>query len=188
MLQARAEAADEQGDHEEAEARARAREAIPGSRERRAERKYRCGAEALGDQPGGNLETGHGAGEQPAQQPEFGVAKPELLLPDRQHDVDQIGVAVMQRMRAAGDAGGAAFVALGRHRVRLARRLAADGHDACDSRCLRSTRALLTTEITGSPPWCPPVLCTTIMPQPGRLASGRISPTSVPYEIVSPAS
>ena len=31
-----------------------------------------------------------------------------------------------------------------------------------------------------------PVLRTKIMPQPGRLASGRISTTSVPYEIVSP--
>src|SRR5262249_21205686 len=187
MLHARAEAADEQGDHEEAEADARTRQAIPGSRERRAERQYRCGAEALGDQPGGNLETGHGAREQPAQQPEFGVAEPELLLPDGQHDVDQIGVAVMQRMPAAGDAGGAALVALGRERRRLTQPLAGGAHDACGSRLLRSTKALLMNEITDSPRWFTPTLRTTMMPQPGRLFKGRISTTSVAYAIVSPA-
>src|SRR5262249_48932196 len=157
--------------------------AIPGPRERRAERQYRCGPEALGDQPGGNLEAGHGAGEQPAQQPELGVAEPELLLPDRQHDVDQIGIAVVQRVRAAGDAGGAAPLAPGRER----RRLAGDAHDSCGSRLLRSTKALLMNEITGSPRWFTPTLRTKMMPQPGRLFKGRISTTSVAYAIVSPA-
>src|SRR5262249_52589048 len=98
---------------------------------------------------------GHGAGEQPAQQPELGVAEPELLLPDRQHDVDQIGIAVVQRVRAA--------------------------------RLLRSTKALLMNEITGSPRWFTPTLRTKMMPQPGRLFKGRISTTSVAYAIVSPA-
>src|SRR5260370_25645167 len=186
MLGAGAEPADEQRDHEQAEARARAGEAIAGADERRAERQHRRRAHALGDEPGVNLEAGHGAGEQPAQQLELGVTKPELLLPDRQHDVDQTGVAVMQRMRAAGDAGGAAPVALGRQRVRLAHRLAGDGHDAGDCRSLRSTKALLTNEITASPRWFAPVLRTTIMPQPGRLSSGRISTTSVAYETASP--
>src|SRR5262245_37707454 len=186
MLGAGAEPAEEQGDDEQAEARARAGEAIAGADERGAERQHRRRAEPLGDEPGGNLEAGHGAGEQSAQQPELRIAEPELLLPDRQHDVDQTAVAVMQRMRAAGDAGGAAFVALGRRRVRLAHRLAGDGHDACDSRSLRSTKALLMNEITASPRWFTPVLRTKIMPQPGRLASGRISTTSVPYETVSP--
>jgi len=186
MLDAGAEPADEQRDHEQAEARARAGEAIAGAGERGAERQHRRRAHALGDEPGGNLEAGHGAGEQPAQQPELGVTKPELLLPDRQHDVDQTAVAVVQRMRGAGDAGGAAFVALGRQRVRLAHRLAGDAHGDCGSRSLRSTKALLMNEITGSPRWFTPVLRTKIMPQPGRLASGRISTTSVPYETVSP--
>src|SRR5262249_52620507 len=176
-----AEPADEQRDKEQAEARARAGEAIAGADERRAVRQQRPRAEPLGDEPRGNLEAGHAAGEQSAQQPELGVTKPELLLPDRQHDVDQTAVAVMQRMRAAGDAGGAAFVTLGRQRVRLAHRLAGDAHGA-----RRSTKALLMTEITASPRWFTPVLRTKIMPQPGRLSSGRISTTSVPYEIVSP--
>src|SRR5262245_32839345 len=186
MLSAGAEPADEQRDDEQAEARARAGKAIAGAGERGAERQHRRRAEALGDEPGGNLEAGHGAGEQPAQQPELRIAKPEFFLPDRQHDVDQIGVAVVQRMRGAGDAGGAAFVALDRQRVRLAHRLAGDAHDACGSRSLRSTNALLLTEITGSPRWFTPVLRTNIMPQPGRLDKGCISTTSVPYEMVSP--
>src|SRR5262249_35564765 len=85
-----------------------------------------------------------------------------------------------------GDAGGAAFVALGRQRVRLAHRLAGDAHGDRDSRSLRSTKALLTNEITGSPRWFTPVLRTKIMPQPGRLGKGRIPTTSVPYETVPP--
>jgi hypothetical protein len=95
MLDARAKATDEQGYHEEAEASARAGKAITGSGERRAERQHRCGAEPLGDQSRGNLESGHRAGKQAAQQPELRVAEPELLLPDRQHDVDEISIAVM---------------------------------------------------------------------------------------------
>src|SRR5262249_19649007 len=126
------------------------------------------------------------AGEQSAQQPELRIAEPELFLPDRQHHVDQIGVAVVQRMRGAGDAGGAAFVALGRQRLRLAHRLPGDAPDACGSRSLRAAKGLLLTEIPASPRWFTPVLRTKIMPQPGRLASGRISTTSVPYETVSP--
>ena len=65
----------------------------------------------LGQQPGGNLEARHGAGEEAAQQAELRIAEPELRLPDRQQHVDEIGVAVVQRVRAAGDAGGAALVA-----------------------------------------------------------------------------
>src|SRR5215831_8418553 len=132
MLGAGAEPGDEQRDHEQAEARARAGEAIAGADERRAERQHRRRAQALGDESGGNLEAGHGAGEQ------------------------------------------------------LAHRLAGDAHGDRGSRSLRSTKALLTNEITGSPRWFTPVLRTKIMPQPGRLDKGRISTTSVPYETVSP--
>src|SRR5262249_54917779 len=114
------------------------------------------------------------------------IAKPELFLPDRQHDVDQIGAAVVQRMRGAGDAGGAAFVALGRQRVRLAHRVAGGAHDACDSRSLRSAEALRRKETPASPHCVTPVCRTKTMPQPGRLPSGRISTPSVPYETVSP--
>src|SRR6266478_7682882 len=142
MLDARAEAADEQGDDEEAKARARASEAIAGAGEGRTERQHRRGAETLGNQPGGNLESCHGAGEQPAQQSEFCVAEPELLLPNRQHDVDQVSVAVVQGMRTAGDTGGAALLALGRRRVWLAQRPARDAHDPCGPRSDRKSTRL----------------------------------------------
>ena len=52
--------------HEQPEARAGAGKAIAGAGERRAERQDRRRAETLGDQPGGNLKAGHGAGEQRA--------------------------------------------------------------------------------------------------------------------------
>ncbi len=180
MLGAGAEPAHEQRHHQQGEARAGAGQAIAGPGERGAEREHRRGPQPLGEQRGGDLETGHGAGEQPAQQSELRVAEPELLLPDRQHDVDEIGVTVVQRMRAAGDAGGAALVALdcqvgGRLIDEL---VAGDAHGApaLDS---RSTKALLMKEMTGSPRWLTPVLRHDTTPHPGRLASGRISITSV---------
>ena len=114
MLRARAHAADEERDDQEPEAGARAGQAVAGAGKRGAEREHRGRTQAFGDEPGGNLQAGHGAGEQRAQQPELGIAEPELLLPDRQHDIDQVGIAVVQRMRTAGDAGGAALVALDR--------------------------------------------------------------------------
>ena len=186
MLGARAEATDKQGQDEEAEARARASQTIARAGECRAERQHRRGAETLGNQPGGNLESCHSAGEQPAQQAELCIAEPELLLPNRQHDVDQIGVAVVQCMRTAGDTSGAALVALGRRRVRLAQRPGGDTHGRRASGSRHSTKTLLMKDITGSPCWFTPVLRTQIMPQPGRLLKGRVSTTSVAYEIVSP--
>src|SRR5262245_32877767 len=170
----------------EAEARARAGQAIARAGECRAERQHRRGAETFRNQPGGNLESCHGAGEQPAQQPELCVAQPELLLPNRQHDVDQIGVAVVQCMRTAGDTGGAVLVALGRRRMRLLQRGAGDTHDACGPRSRHSTKTPLMNDITGSPCWFTPVLRTKIMPQPGRLLKVRVSTISVAYEMVSP--
>src|SRR5260370_17538032 len=186
MLDARAEAADEQGHDEEAKARARASEAIAGAGEGRTERQHRRGAERLGKEPGGNLESCQGAGEQPAQQSELCVAEPELLLPNRQHDVDQVGVAVVQGMRTAGDTGGAALLALGRRRVWLAQRPARNAPDPCGPRSRHATKTLLMNDITGSPRSFTPVLRTEIMPQPCRLLPGRVSTTSVTYEIVSP--
>src|SRR5947207_14654383 len=186
MLRTRADPADEQREDQQRKARARAGQAEACAGERRAERKHRGGAETLRDQPGGDLQPRHGAGKQAAQQPELRISEPELLLPNRQHDVDQVGVAVMQRMRAAGDAGGAAFVAPCGQRGRFVHGLARDAHGICGSRSLRSTKALLMNEITGSPCWFTPLLRTKMMPQPGRLAKGRISMTSVVYETVSP--
>src|SRR5262245_19911015 len=179
MLGAGAEPADEQRDHEQRQTRARAGEAVAGASERGAERQHRSRAQALGEEGGGNLERGHGAGEQPAQQAEFGIAEPELPLPDRQHDEDHVGVAVVQRVRAAGDAGGAMLGALSRKRLHLERRLTGDAHAGSCPLSRRSTNMLLTNEITGSPRWFTPVLRTKMMPQAGRLFKGRVSTTSV---------
>src|SRR5438128_12460490 len=89
MLGARAEAPDKQGQDEEAEARARASQTIARAGECRAERQHRRGAETLGNQPGGNLESCPSAGEQPAQQTELCIAEPEFPLPNPQHDGDE---------------------------------------------------------------------------------------------------
>jgi hypothetical protein len=79
-------------------------------------------------------------------------------LPDRQHDQDQVGVAVVQRVRAAGDTGGTALVAPGRERPRLERRLAGDAHAGSRPLSRHSTNELLMNGITGSPCWFTPVL------------------------------
>jgi hypothetical protein len=51
-----------------------------------------------------NLQARHGADIEPAQQTERRIAERELDLPNRQDDVERVGEAVMQRMRAARDA------------------------------------------------------------------------------------
>ncbi len=104
----------------------------------------------LREQRGWNLETGHGAGKAGAQQTERGIADAELSLPERQHNVDQIGVAVVQRMRAAGNADRTALVSLAGSRVGPAagRSFGCRAHAAL---LRRSTKATLTKEITGSP-------------------------------------
>ena len=63
MLGARAHAADEERDDQEPEAGARAGQAVAGARKRRAEREDRGRTQAFGDEPGGDLQAGHGAGE-----------------------------------------------------------------------------------------------------------------------------
>src|SRR5260370_7726151 len=104
MLRAGAEPGAEERRHEQTDPRARARETVPDTGERRAKSEEKSRAEPLSQQPRWNLEACHGAGEQGAQEPKLGITKPELLLPDRQQHIDQIGIAVVQRVRAAGDA------------------------------------------------------------------------------------
>jgi len=79
-------------------------------------------------------------------------------------------------MRPAGDAGGAALVAPGGKRLGLVDNLAAcRGHDCF---CLRSTKAELTNDSTGSPRWLVPVLRAVMIPHSDRLIEGRVSITS----------
>ena len=130
MLGAGSKPGAEERHHEDTQAGAGAGEAIAYAAERGSKRKEKSSAGSLGQQPRRNLETGHGAGEQPAQEPELGIAEPELLLPDRQQDVDQIGIAVVQRVRAARHARNAALIAPRRGRHRLATKALpfGDGH------------------------------------------------------------
>ena len=133
MLRARAHAADKERNGQEPETGARAGQAVAGAGKRSSEREHRGRTQTFGDEPRGNLQAGHGAGEQRAQQPELGKAQPELPLPDRQHHINEVGIAVVQRVGAAADGGGAALVALERkpalavHR-RIEHRLARDTH------------------------------------------------------------
>ena len=90
------------------------------------------------------------------------------MLPDRQHDIDQVGIAVVQRMRAAGHAERAPLVAL--------RAAGRSGHGDFSR---RSTKVVLTSESTSSPCWLTPVERNVISPACGRLPDRRNSITSL---------
>ncbi len=111
MLGAGAEPADDQRHEQKRKARARAGETIAKPRQRSPAGQHHRRSQALRHETSGDLKRRHGAGEQTAHQAELRIAETEFGLPDRQHYDDEIGVAVMQRMRPAGDAGGAALLA-----------------------------------------------------------------------------
>src|SRR5207302_10190744 len=98
MLRAGAKPADEQRDDQHREPRTRARKAIAEPGEGGAEREHSRRAKPFGQQPGWNLEARHGADENAAQEAELGVAETELRPPRRQQDIDEVGIAVVQRM------------------------------------------------------------------------------------------
>ena len=110
MLRACAQAADEQGQHQQRKPAAGAGEAIADTGERGAERQHRRGAEPLRQQRRRNLERGHGAGIDAAQHADLGIAEPEFPLPDRQQHEDDVGKAVVQGVCPAGDTNRAALV------------------------------------------------------------------------------
>ena len=170
MLRAGAEPGDEQDRDQRRIAADERRKTIAEPGERGPGGEHQRRAEPLAQQAGGNLEARHGAGEHAAQQADRRVAQAELRLPDRQHHVDQVGVAVVQRVRAAGDADRAAFLAA-RSRVRLD-----DGAHAAPGR--RSTKPDPMNDITSSPFWLVPVLRANTRPQPGRLCEARFSAIS----------
>ncbi len=113
MLGARPKSADEQPDEQQSESGAQSDQAISEARERRSERQHYGSAEPLREITRRNLEARHRAGIEPAQHSKLRVTQAEVALPQRQHNVDQIGVAVMQGMRAARHAGSTPFLALG---------------------------------------------------------------------------
>ena len=87
------------------------------------------------------MKAGQRAGKDRTHQTERRIAKSEFGLPDRQHQIDQIGVAVMQHMRAARHAQGVTFFGLGGAG-------SGDGGHGFSRR--RSTKAVLMNEITGA--------------------------------------
>ena len=94
-----------------ADALAQAGNAKADAGERGAERQHDGHAKPFCQPPGRNLQTGKRQREHGLHQPEHGIAEAELALPDRQHYVDEVGVAVVQRVRAAGNAHGAPLFA-----------------------------------------------------------------------------
>ena len=93
---------------------------------------------------GGDLQTCQGAAVDRAQQADHRVAQAELGLPDREGDPDEIGIAVMQHMCAAGNTQCAPFTALCRSLVGSPGGLdcCIDRH-ACSNRDDNSPQALL---------------------------------------------
>src|SRR5262249_36071903 len=114
------------------------------------------------------------------------IGEAELGLPDRKQHVDEVGVAVVQRMRAAGDAERAALLLrFGKDRGWVGD----DGHPKTLAHVFvrRSANFAPTNENTSSPCWLVPVLSATISPQPGWRVASRSSFTSRAKLIVSPA-
>ena len=111
MLRAGADAGEQERTDQHRKTRAHAGEAIADTGERGAEREHDRGAKSLGEVAGRNLQRRHGAGEHAAQHAERGIGQGEFGLPQRQHDVDEIGIAVVQRVRDTGNTGGAPLLA-----------------------------------------------------------------------------
>ena len=97
-------------------------------------------------------------------------AETELALPDRQHDVDEICVTVMQGVRATGDAERSALFLF------CASRRDGCGHGVTGR---RSTKVVLMNDSTVSPCWLMPVEWMLSSPTPGRLSETLASITSL---------
>src|SRR6476620_7938876 len=152
MLCARPQPGGEQGEHQHAETRACAREAITNAGQGSAKRQHESRAQPLGEEPRRNLKSRHGAGKQSAQEPELAVAQPEFLLPQGQQYVDQISKAVVERVHSACNRRNAMIIPPGRERRRLSIEsfLLRDSHAVFSSPGLteRSLRAAINSRPT----------------------------------------
>jgi hypothetical protein len=111
MLRARSDTAKDQPEHQNRQARAHSGKQIASARERSAGGEHADRAQSFGEQCRWNLERRHGAGIERTQHADRRIGEAELRLPDRQQKVEEIGVSIVQEMRAAGDRQRAAFVA-----------------------------------------------------------------------------
>ena len=117
MLRTCAEAANKQGRDENRDAGAETGKHVAEPCERSTERQDRRGTETFGHKARRNLEASQRSGKNRSHQPERGKAETELALPDRQHDVNEIGVPIMQGVRAAGNAESAPLGGFRRDRI-----------------------------------------------------------------------
>ena len=138
MLRARSEPGTEERGHEKAYPRARACQAVADARQCRSQRQNGSRAKTLGEKARWNLEACHRPGEQRAEQAELRIADPELLLPQRQQHVDQIGVSIVKRVGAKRHARHPTLSAPRRNGCRILMQTVrvSDGHVhlACDTR------------------------------------------------------
>src|SRR6185369_15416815 len=130
MLRACAEAADKQRRDKTRDTTAEASKNVAKSCECGTERQHRCGAETFSNKTRRNLEAGQRTRKDCSHQPQRRKAETEYALPDRQHHVDEIGVAVMQCMRATGNAKGTALRGLRRNGIRHRRVVRGRAHGA----------------------------------------------------------
>src|SRR5215475_11650292 len=97
-------AANEQRSHKKSHTVAEPGQDVSDTGERCAKRKNSLRTEPLGDQSRRNLAAGESPGKNCFHEPKRSKAKAEFALPERQHNVDEVGVAVVQGMCAAGNA------------------------------------------------------------------------------------
>ena len=103
MLRARSGARYRQCRAQAHQAAGEAGERVAAGGQRGADRENDAPVHPLDEPAGGKLERRHRAGVKPAQRGQHPVAQAEFGLPERQQDVDQVGVSVVQRMRGSGD-------------------------------------------------------------------------------------
>ena len=104
-------AADKERAEQHREGGAQTRQTITDTGKRGAKRQHERRAKSLRQVACGNLQNCHGADERAAEEPERGIGQAKFGLPQWQHDVDEVGIAVMQCMGDARDRGRAPLLA-----------------------------------------------------------------------------
>src|SRR5690242_9235246 len=170
MLGTGAKSTDEKCQHQCENAATQAGENIAESGKRGPERENDGRAKPFSQKARRNLKPGQRAGKYGLHQAKRGKSEAKFGLPDRQHHIDQVCIAVMQRMGATGHAKCATFFLLG------AGGRYSGGHGFIGR---RSTKVVLTNVITDSPRWLTPVDRILSSPRPGRLCDTRASTTSL---------
>ena len=111
MLRAGANSAEKECAEQHRKGGAQTRQTIADTGKRGAKRQHDRRSESLGHVACGNLQRSHGADERAAEEPERRIRQAEFGLPQWQHDVDEAGITVVQRVRDARDRGGAPLLA-----------------------------------------------------------------------------